>query len=155
MRRPVNRSRQLARTALLGLCVAAAACAVSTARRHGQEAERRLDYDAAVVEYTKALRLRPNDAGIRLALDRAKIRAAETHFERGRRLAALDKLDEALVEYQLASELNPTSGTVDQALRSTRNQLRARPSSRRWSNARATCLRPASICRPTSGCRPR
>lgn len=102
----------------------AAGCAASAALRRGREAERLQDYDAAVVEYTKAVRLHPNDADARLALSRAKVRASQDHFQRGRRLAAVGKLDEALVEYETATELNPTDGDLDQELRSTRNQLR-------------------------------
>ncbi len=101
-------------------------CAASTASKHGWEAERRQDYDQAVVEYTKALRLKPDNGGVRQALERAKLRAAQDHFQRGRRLAAVGKFEEALVEYQMASELNPTAGVVDDELRATRNQLRAK-----------------------------
>ena len=107
-------------------CFVAAGCAASTAAHRGREAERRQDYDRAVAEYTKALRFKPNDADIRTVLERAKLRASEDHFQRGRRLTATGKLEEALVEYELASELNPTSGVVEQELRSTRNQLRAK-----------------------------
>jgi general secretion pathway protein D len=113
-----------AATALV--CLLAGGCAASSASRHGRDAERLQDYDLAVVEYTKALKLKPNDVGIRLGLDRAKLRASEEHFQRGRRLAATGKLEEALVEYELASELNPTSGVIDGELRSTRNQLRTK-----------------------------
>ena len=49
------------------------------------------------------------DAAEWTALERAKMRAANDHFARGRRAAGLGKYDEALVEYQLAAELNPTS----------------------------------------------
>ncbi len=70
--------------------------------------------------------MKPNDTTARLALDRAKLRAAQDHQARGRRLSATGKYEEALVEYQLAAELNPTSSEVDEALRATRLQLRAR-----------------------------
>src|SRR5262249_42325152 len=121
--------RRLAR--LLGAivvlaCLVAGGCAAATASRNGREAERREDYDLAVIQYTKALRLNPNDTNVRLALDRAKIRAALNHFQRGRRLAAVGKYDEAVIEFEIASELNPTSAEVDDELRSTRNKLRAR-----------------------------
>ena len=122
----VERRRASTHSALLVLCLFAAGCAASTAVRHGRDAEHRQDYDRAVVEYTKALRLRPDDADARLGLERAKLRASDDHFQRGRRLAAVEKLDEALVEYQLAAELNPTSSTIDQDLRSTRNKLRSK-----------------------------
>jgi len=112
--------------ALAVVCLFAGGCAASRAVHRGESAEYRQDYDRAVVEYTKALRLDPNSGGARLALDRAKIRAAENHFNRGRRMAATGKLDQALIEFELAAELNPTSGDIDDELRATRNKLRAK-----------------------------
>ncbi|OFW21819.1 MAG: hypothetical protein A3H97_08060 [Acidobacteria bacterium RIFCSPLOWO2_02_FULL_65_29] len=79
-----------------------------------------------MVAYTKAVRLDPNNTNARLGLERAKLRAATDHFQRGRRLAATGRYDQALVEYELASELNPTSGDIDEQLRATRNQLRSK-----------------------------
>jgi general secretion pathway protein D len=111
---------------LCAIALFAGGCAASTALREGREAERRQDYDRAVVEYTRVARLRPDDTDARLALERARLRAAAAHFQRGRRLAATGKHEEALVEYELAAELNPTDGDVEEALRTTRSQLRAR-----------------------------
>src|SRR5687768_11593726 len=71
-------------------------CAASAALERGRTAERVEDYDRAVVEYANALRLKPNDPDLRLALDRAKLRGAQQHFDRGRRLAAAGKHDQAL-----------------------------------------------------------
>jgi general secretion pathway protein D len=112
--------------ALLVLCLFAGGCAASSALRRGSEAERRQDFDFAVVEYTKAVRLRPDDANARLALERAKLRASQDHFNKGRRFAAAGRLDQALVEYETASELNPSNNDVDEELRTTRNKLRAK-----------------------------
>jgi len=115
------------RVALLLLLPAlVAGCASSAALRRGREAERHQDYDLAVVEFTKAVRLNSSDSEARFGLERAKLRASQDHFTHGRRLAAAGKLDEALVEYQLASELNPSNGDIDQELRATRNKLRAK-----------------------------
>jgi general secretion pathway protein D len=108
------------------LCVLSGGCAASGALHRGLAAERRQDYDLAVVEYTKALHLRPDDVESRVALDRAKLRASQDHFTKGRRLAATGKLDLALAEYELALELNPTNSELDQELRATRNKLRAK-----------------------------
>ena len=112
--------------ALLALCLFAGGCAASGALHRASDAERQQDYDLAVVEYAKALRLRPEDANTRAALERSKLRASQEHFLRGRRLTATGKLDQALVEYQVASELNPASGDIDEALRATRIKLRAK-----------------------------
>ena len=116
-----NRLAWVAATAVL-----AGGCASSSAMRHGREAEQRQDYDVAVVEYTRAVRLNPNDVDARLQLERAKLRASQWHFQQGRRLAAITKLNEALVEFETAAELNPTNADIDQELRSTRNKLRAK-----------------------------
>jgi general secretion pathway protein D len=108
------------------VCATLLGCAASSALRRGQDAERRQDHDRAVVEYTNALRLRPDDANARLGLERARLRASQDHFQRARRLAATGRFDQALVEFELAAELNPTSGEVEAELRATRNQLKAR-----------------------------
>jgi len=125
----VNRWRRRVRlphVVMFVACLLAAGCAAATATRHGRDAEHLQDYDRAVIEYTKALRLDPYDMNARTGLERAKLRAAELHYQRGRRLAAIGKYDQALVEYQMASELNPTGGEIDDELRATRNKLRAK-----------------------------
>jgi general secretion pathway protein D len=101
-----------------------AGCAANPAFRNGQKAERLQDYDRAVVEYTRALRDKPDDLDIKLALDRAKLRASERHFGRGRRLHSTGKFEEALLELQVAAELNPTNGEIDSELRKARAGLR-------------------------------
>ncbi len=110
------------------LVVAFAALATGCAARGpvalGRQAERNGNYDQAVVELTKAVRERPDDARLKSDLTRVRLRAAEEHFTRGRRLASTGRLEEALVELQLASELNPGNGDVDDLLRSTRTKLR-------------------------------
>src|SRR5438046_4320765 len=123
---PVPELRRRGVTATLALCLLAAGCASSGALRRGRDAEQRRDYDVAVVEYTKAVRLHPDDANGRLALDRAKLRASQDHFARGRRLAATGRLEQALVALEVASELNPGDGDVDDERRATRNKLRAK-----------------------------
>ncbi len=115
-----------AAAASLALCLFAAGCATSSALRRGGDAERRQDFDLAVVEYTKAVRENPDNLNARLALDRAKLRASDDHFNRGRRFAAIGKLDQALIEFETASELNPSNNDVDEELKATRNKLRTR-----------------------------
>src|SRR5215470_7881060 len=99
--------------ASLVAAMASAGCAFSAAMHRGMDAEFRQDYDRAVVEYTRAVRMNPDNADARQGLQRAKIRSAEEHLVRARRLAALNKLDEAVVEYGLAAELNPASAVID------------------------------------------
>src|SRR5262245_21898194 len=97
----------------LALPLVALGCATGAALRAGQTAERAKDYDKAVVEYTKAARANPDDRTARLMLDRARMRASQEHYFLGRRLAAAERYEEALVELQLATELNPSNADAD------------------------------------------
>jgi general secretion pathway protein D len=115
------------RLALLPLvALLVAACATTSPMRAGRSAEQAQDYDRAVVEYTRALQANPDDREARQALDRAKLRASQDHFTRGRRFHATGRLDEALVELQLAAELNPGSAPIENLLDDVRTQLRTR-----------------------------
>jgi general secretion pathway protein D len=113
------------RVALLILTITAAGCAAGAMSR-ARTAERNDDFDRAVVEYNRILSEDPDNKDARQALDMARLRASQQHFAAGRRLVEAGKLNEALVEFQLASELNPGSGTIDEALRAVRTQLRTK-----------------------------
>ena len=95
-------------------------------RRAAQLAESQQDFDRAVIEYTKLLRARPNDRTARASLEQAKLRAAQSHFTTARRLASIGRFEDALVEYQLANELNPSNGAIQDEMRTARAQLRAK-----------------------------
>jgi general secretion pathway protein D len=103
-----------------------AGCATTAALRSGERAELARDYDLAVVEYTKALQQNRNNRAARQGLERSKLRAAEEHYTRGRRFHAAGRLDEALVELQLAAELNPGDPNVEDLLGQVRTQLRTK-----------------------------
>jgi general secretion pathway protein D len=94
--------------------------------RLGQEAEQRDDFDQAIVAYTQAQAADPQNREISSALKRARLRGAAAHFAKGRRLAGTGKYEEALVEFELALELNPASGEADDAVRATRTALRTK-----------------------------
>jgi general secretion pathway protein D len=109
----------------LSVCLAAvvlSACASTAALRQGEQAELAQDFDRAVIEYTRALQENPNDTGARQGLERTRLRAAQNHFTRARRHYAAGRLDEALVELELASELNPTDPNVEELLDTVRTQ---------------------------------
>jgi general secretion pathway protein D len=110
--------------ALVVLATLASGCGTGAALRNGQRAERARDYDRAVVEYNNALRERPDDRAAQQGLERVKLRASQEHYTRGRRLSTVGKVDEALVEFQLAAELNPDSTDIQEALSATRTALR-------------------------------
>jgi general secretion pathway protein D len=105
-----NATRRLITPVALALLIAG--CATATAMRNGQSAEQIQDYDRAIIEYTKVLRNQPGNRSARQALDRAKLRSAADHYSRGRRFNAGGRLDQALVELQLAAELNPNDQEI-------------------------------------------
>jgi general secretion pathway protein D len=112
--------------ALLIIITLSAGCVTTRVLRDARRAEERLDYDRAVIEYTRALQLDPDSVTARTGLQRAKLRAAQEHFTRARRLSALGRLEEAVAEYQLAAELTPLSGEIADELKAVQNQLRTK-----------------------------
>ncbi len=140
----------------VALLVAVAVTAVSCASSGGSlksalDAEMSQNYDLAVAEYTKILREKPNSRDARQGLERSKLRASQDHFTRARRLAATGKLEEALVEYQLAGELNPGNMDIENELQETRSQLRAKIAIRDDGKTRLESLIAQSLAAPLPG----
>jgi general secretion pathway protein D len=104
--------------------VALTGCATTRALNAGRDAEGVQEYDRAIVEYTRVLREDPDNREARQSLERLRLRSSLEHFQRGRRLAQSARLEEALVELQIAQELNPTSGDIDDLVSSVRAQVR-------------------------------
>jgi len=127
--------------AALVLAVTVAGCAVNPRPYQlGQLAEQRDDFDQAIVAYTQAMLAHPNNREIALALTRAKLRASADHLAKGRRFSGAGKFDEALMEFQLALELNPASGDADDAVRETRTALRTKMAIRKDGTTRLESL---------------
>jgi general secretion pathway protein D len=103
----------------------AAACA-SSGMKLAEQAERRADFDRAVIEYTNVLRNDPDNHAARTSLQRVRIRASEEHYLRGRRLSVSERYQEAAIELQVATELNPTNANAHQELREVRRRLRTK-----------------------------
>ena len=102
--------------------VGLAGCATSGAFRAGEKAEGRQDYDRAVLEYSKAVQQNPNNVHYRKGLERARLRAAEAHVLSARRLAARGMYKEALDEYRLALDLNPSSSALVTEMQETESR---------------------------------
>lgn len=104
---------------------ALAGCAAGAAQRAARLAESQQDFDRAVVEWAKVVRARPQDRTARASLEQARLRAAQVHFSAARRLASIGRLKDALAEYQLAAELNPSNTAIQEEMETARAQLRA------------------------------
>jgi len=151
MTRGSGRLSRLVGAACLVAAATLPACATSGAMQNARLAEQRQDYDLAVAEWTKAARQRPDDRTVRLSLDRAKLRASQDHFARARRHAATQHTDEALVEYQLAAELNPASGEIQDELRALRAQMRTQVAVDRGGKTTLEALIRDSLAAPLPG----
>ena len=141
---------------LLLLTLALSGCATTAALRSGERAELDRDYDRAVMEYTRALQADPSNAGAQQGLERSRLRSTQNHFARGRRFYADGMLNEALLELQLAEELNPADSNVVGLLDSVRAQLRAGTQTTRAGKTdlemlieRSQTLQPAGFGLPT------
>ena len=111
--------------------LAFAGCATSSAFRAGERAERRQDYDHAVVEYSKAVHDNPDRLAYRKSLERARLRASSVHTDLGRRLTNRGLYKEALDEFRLGLDLNPGSPTLQEEIRQVeaRRQAGTQPTS--------------------------
>jgi len=110
----------------LALVATLSGCATAAALRAGQNAESLQEYDRAIVEYTKVLRKNPENRVARQSLERAKLRSSLEHYSRGRRFHSGGRLDEAVVELQLAAELNPANKETADELSTVRTELRTK-----------------------------
>ncbi len=143
---------RLSRVALAALIVGTlVSCASSGSIRVARSAESQQNYDIAVAEYTKLLRNNPNSREARQGLERAKLRASQDHFSRARRLSSTGSLEESLVEYQLAAELNPGNAEIQRELQDTRTQLRTRVAIREDGKTRLESLIAQSLAAPLPG----
>ncbi len=124
--RPRRTRSSAAGLAAAGLCLLVAAGCATTARDRARTAELAENFDEAVIEYTRALEERPNDRTLQRALERARLRAARYHQAEGLRLAGLGNYEDALVEYQIAAELDAANADIQDALRETAELVRAR-----------------------------
>jgi general secretion pathway protein D len=144
------RSSRLALVALVAITVVS--CASSGGSfKIARNAEMTQNYDLAVAEYAKILRENPDNRDAIQGLERAKHRASQDHFSRGRRFAATGKFEEALVEYQLATELNPGSADILREMQDTRSQLRAKIAVREDGKTRLESLIAQSLEAPLPG----
>ena len=84
-------------------------CTSHQAYRQAESAAQRGDWDAAVLQYMKALDQDPTDISYRAALMRAKTKASQVHFAKGQDFEKAGVTERALVEYQQAVQLDPTN----------------------------------------------
>ena len=85
------------------------ACASHMASRQADIAAQRGDWDEAVLQYMKAVEENPENLAYKASLMRAKIKASQDHFEKGKEFEKAGVLERAMIEYQQAVQLAPTN----------------------------------------------
>lgn len=91
-------------------------CTGYRAFKSGQEAEKMKNYDKAVADYLSALLKDPENIKYKIYLERAKLRASQVHFENAKKLHQAKQYPAAILEYQIAVQLDPTNQFAAQEL---------------------------------------
>jgi general secretion pathway protein D len=89
----------------------------------GRVAEDRKDYGKALEFYEQAVLENPRDAAALLALRRTRFQAGQAHVDKGQKLRAEGKLEDALDEFREAYSIDPASSIAEQEMRRTRQML--------------------------------
>src|SRR5215475_12103543 len=120
--------RRLFRPAALLLVVLAITLPAIADKAHslwnkGKDAEARQDYEKAYDFYQEAFSLKPKDLRYRAAYERIKFLAAASHVHRGQIMRESGKLDDALVEFQKAALIDPSSFIAQQEVKRTQEMI--------------------------------
>jgi general secretion pathway protein D len=123
--------RCLLRPAAVILLVAVVTLPAATADKaksfyqRGKDAEVRQNYELAYDFYKQAYDLKPSELDYRAAFERLRFLAGASHVHRGQLLREAGKLEEALAEFQKATEIDPSSAIALQETRRTKAMIDA------------------------------
>jgi general secretion pathway protein D len=104
--RGASRSRWIG-VALAVLMLAQASCSTTRLYHQGQKQLDAGNYDRAVLMFSKALADKPGNTRYKVALARARIRAANDHFQKGQAFIKAGRLEAAIAEFQQVVYLAP------------------------------------------------
>jgi len=110
---------------LLSLSTLTVACSTHRAFRQAEVAAELGNWDEAVLSYMEAIENDPTNVRYKASLLRARIKASQHHFERGKQYRDAGVLERAMVELQQAVQLDPTNQYAEAELESAREQILA------------------------------
>ncbi|HTA50770.1 MAG TPA: cohesin domain-containing protein [Verrucomicrobiae bacterium] len=90
-----------------------------TAYDKGQDAEARENFEAAYNFYKQAYDLKPKDLRYKSSFQRLRFKAAATIVHQGQELRDQGKLQEALIDFQKAAQIDPSLAIAQQELQRT------------------------------------
>ncbi len=97
----------------------------------GKEREAHKDWDGALDFYQKALAEDPTDPGYQLEVHQARFQASQAHVVLGLKLRKAGSLGPALVEFQKAYGIDPSSRVAEQEIRTTSQMIEREKKKRR------------------------
>jgi general secretion pathway protein D len=97
-------------------------CAGSRAFREARQEEAVGHWDLAVLKYSRAAELDPESSRYRVTLARARIKASQFHFEKGKLYRSSARPELAVVELEQAVLLDPTNQYAEVELRKARDE---------------------------------
>jgi general secretion pathway protein D len=109
----------------------------------GKIAELRKDWDAALGFYEQALAEDPGDAAYQLNADRARFQASQMHVNRGLKLRKQGSLTDALVEFERAYRIDPSSTVAEQEIHTTQEMIEREK--KKGANSPTRTLTPAEL----------
>jgi general secretion pathway protein D len=89
----------------------------------GRIHEVRKEWDAALDSYLKALAEDPAEMVYQIAVDKVRFQAAQHHVDQGLKIRANGQLGEALLQFQRALVINPSSSVAAQEVMLTRQMI--------------------------------
>jgi general secretion pathway protein D len=113
----------LALLLLFGLILPSSAESSRSLFNKGKNAEARQNYEQAYDFYKKAYDQTPQDVSYRAAYERLRFLAGASHVHRGQLLREAGRLQEAMVEFQKASEIDPSSAIAKQEIKVTQQMI--------------------------------
>lgn len=122
--------KSLFRPAIIVLLVAAvtlpaAADKAKSLYLKGKDAEARQNYEQAYDLYKEAYGIKPQDSAYRASYERLRFLAGASHVHRGQLMREAGRLDESLVEFQKAVEIDPSSSIARQEVLRTQQMIEA------------------------------
>src|ERR1700675_1613678 len=130
MNRKHLRVSERVRAAFLTVLILVAIAALLQAKDKGDKdfkgaevARSRQDWDQALDLYMKALDKNPNNPAYTIGMRRSRFQAGQMHVNRGQKLRADGKVEEAMAEFQRAIVADPSSSIAIQELRRTQSIL--------------------------------
>ncbi len=118
--------KKAAALATLALAIIVSGCAGSRAVQEARREEAREHWDLAVLAWEQAVALEPTLTELRVGLMRAKMKAAQIHYERGRIHRNSGQLDLAVAELEQSVALDSTSDAAQMELKRAKADIEAR-----------------------------